>query len=430
MLRTAHILYITARYPALSETFVWREIQEVRSRGHTVTVIRLRPPTTDAENCVAPATPGGGVVDGYGLGPLALISDVFKAFAQRPLRCLYALAMSLSMAGLQPDLRNRERLLQPLQALLAIALSSRLPARRPTHIHAHMANTPTTVAMYLAAVMNTTFSFTGHANDLFVHRVMLPAKLRRCGFAASITSWHQRWYSHLSGRDNACFPIVRCGVDIPPPSRPADRRRRFTVCFVGRLVPKKGVDTLVAAIDILRSQGADCICHIIGDGPQMDALRHLIRSLALEDRVELHGAKDHQSALQCIAASDAFALPCRTDRHGDREGLPVALMEAMAAGKPVVCSPFPGLEDLVIHERTGLLVPSDSPKLLADAIKRFASDAALASRLGAAAKEAVSSEFSTDINIDRLLNAFGLAPAPRPLQVISRIARRPVESVS
>jgi glycosyltransferase involved in cell wall biosynthesis len=142
------------------------------------------------------------------------------------------------------------------------------------------------------------------------------------------------------------------------------------------LVERKGIDVLLRALARLSAEESPPTLWIAGGGPERGALLELARQLALGDRVRFLGARRDLPDL--LAACDVFVLPSR------HEGLGVAALEAMAAGRAVVASRVGGLAEAVAHERTGLLVPPDDPPALAGALARLLGDARLRERLAAA----------------------------------------------
>ena len=159
----------------------------------------------------------------------------------------------------------------------------------------------------------------------------------------------------------------------------------------GRLDPVKGLDSLTRAFE---SVAADTEAHLVlaGDGPLRAELDRRIATLNLGDRVHLIGNRDDVASL--LRCADLFVFPSRT------EGLPNALLEAMAAGLPIVTTDAPGCRDLVTDERTGLQVPYGDTSSLARAMRRLLDDRALAGRLGAAARAAVESDWAIGPMLD------------------------------
>jgi glycosyltransferase involved in cell wall biosynthesis len=158
---------------------------------------------------------------------------------------------------------------------------------------------------------------------------------------------------------------------------------QFVLLALAALVPRKGIDVLLEALHHLDARHTDVVAWIAGDGPQRAELEARARDLGV--RVAFLGRRDDPGDL--LAACDALVLPAR------REGLGVSALEAMAAGRPVVASRVGGLAEAVVHERTGLLIPPEDARALAEAIVRLASDRALAERLGAAGPARVAEGF-------------------------------------
>ena len=154
---------------------------------------------------------------------------------------------------------------------------------------------------------------------------------------------------------------------------------------VGSFYSRKGFDILIHAIDILRKRGHEPTVRIAGTGPEEERLVQLVGELGCEDQVKFLG--NREAVADLFHACDVFVMPSR------REGLGVACLEAMAAQRPVIASRVGGLKDAVVHERTGLLVPSEDPDALADAIARLIGDPELRTRLGAAGPGRVAQGF-------------------------------------
>ncbi len=193
------------------------------------------------------------------------------------------------------------------------------------------------------------------------------------------------------------------------PRDPADGP--FRIACVARLEEKKGQARLLDACAELVRRGVDVRCDLVGDGRDRSALADRIAALGLADRVVLHGPQPRARALALIAASSAVALPSVVTAAGRRDGIPVALMEAMALGKPVVATAISGIPELVVHEHTGLLVDPSDANALADALWRLAGDPALRRRLGAEGRLRVEAEFDIDRSADRLCELFAGALA-------------------
>ncbi|HMO25016.1 MAG TPA: glycosyltransferase, partial [Tepidisphaeraceae bacterium] len=262
------IAYIAGEFPLRSETFVYREVRALRQRGRTVICVTLNPPhdpPPDDDDLVR------GRLMVYGFAKAATLKAAIAEMARHPLRALRTLWMAKLDALLPGELMSmRARLKLPMQAVMAIGLSRRLRHRGVTHIHAHFAHAPATVAMYAATQLGIPFSFTGHANDLFHRRALLKRKLARAKFVACISEWHRALYRSVCDRPAEQYPVIRCGVDTSEfaPRQRASSDGPMKVLTVGRLVEKKGIDTLVRALHALDPTRTRWSLTIAGDGPQ------------------------------------------------------------------------------------------------------------------------------------------------------------------
>jgi glycosyltransferase involved in cell wall biosynthesis len=283
--------------------------------------------------------------------------------------------------------------------MMGIAAGWRLRGRGIGHVHAHMAHVPATVALYIARTLRARFSFTGHAADLFVDRAALAFKLRNASFVACISNWHRSFYVDVADIEPARLPVVRCSVAPPGAIRDGTNE----IVTVARLVPKKGIDLLLRAFAI--ADLPDWRLRILGDGSERPALEALAQKLGVAERVVFEGARSHAECLAAISVSGLFALPCRTAANGDKDGIPVVLMEAMAAGRAVIAGDLPSIRELV-REGEGMLVPPDDPEALAAAMRLLVERPEQRAALGAAGRRHIEEEFSDDINLARIGAAF------------------------
>ena len=203
----------------------------------------------------------------------------------------------------------------------------------------------------------------------------------------------------------ACIPSG-IAAEEPPPVDPTAVRAEFgwapdapVVLFVGRLAAQKGVDDLIAALDLLQHVRPDLRSLIVGDGPlrgQLEETAHAFR--LLDDAVRFLGHRDDVPRL--LAASDLLVLPSLY------EGLPNVVLEAMRFRKPVVATAAPGTTEVVIDGETGLLVPLRTPTALAEAIRTVIGDPALARRLGESGRARVEAEFRAETMVARFADLY------------------------
>jgi len=162
---------------------------------------------------------------------------------------------------------------------------------------------------------------------------------------------------------------------------------------------------LVAACGLLKEQGHDFECWIIGEGHLHKQLERQIRTLRLEQQVQLLGKRAHHLLNIFYNQADVFVLPCQRLRNGDMDGIPNVLIEAMACGKPVISTAISGIPELIEHEKTGLLVPAGAVNELAQAIIRLMQNKNFASTLGAAARKKVVRDFNINKVAQQIIHA-------------------------
>ncbi len=406
--RPIRVAYLSSVLPAPGETFVYREIRELRHRGWLVTAVSLNElPKWPLE--LEDLQHDRMVVHGrsWKTNLHAFGSELLDDFATTT-ATLWTAICDFFLPGEDMKLRARLRLLP--QAVAGIGLARQLRVAGISLIHCHFADEPTTVGMYAAMQLKVPFSFTGHGGDLFSRRALLKRKLERAAFAACISTWHREYYRRILPGNDAVFPIIRCGVDSSewteqnPPATDAEIR----ILTVGRLVGKRGVDLLINGLAAWKpASGAPAWKLIVaGDGPERVNLERLALALGVANRVEFLGRVDNRGVRELMKSATLFALGCRTDSSGDRDGIPVALMEAMACGVPVICGDLPAIRELVVPGVSGLLVNSIDRAEWAKAFDQLVGDSQLRNSLAVHARKQVQQEFNLQSNVTRLQNVF------------------------
>ena len=277
---------------------------------------------------------------------------------------------------------------------------------RVDHIHAHWATYPSTAAMLIASRLKIPFSFTAHAHDIFVEDHLLAEKMSRAKFTATISVFNKIYLvNHVRGANVADVRIVHCGVSPALFSLVTAHRNPARILAIGRLDNIKGFCHLIDACAILRDKGVAFACDVVGSGPLEAALTAQIRAHGLEAYVYLLGARKQEEIRQFLHDATIFALPSVVTPAGDRDGIPVALMEAMASGLPVVSTRVSGIPELVEDGITGLLAEPEHAGSLAACIERLLTDKPLAAALAARARLHVEQEFDVQIETKKLFDA-------------------------
>jgi glycosyltransferase involved in cell wall biosynthesis len=443
----ATVAYLLKGYPRISETFIASEIYRLERLGVPLALFVLKASdetehhrVVDLIRTVPQYLPASGPITDRRLLPwLAdnlrpFLPAVVRVARQRPLGLLRACGLALAQA-----VRARRRPLDwprrlyAKELLYAVELADRLLARPDVrHLHAHFAHGCTTVAWLASAVTGVPFSFTGHAKDLYTAELnpagLLARKTAAARFVVTCTGANGE---HLRGLGTTTpVHVIHHGLSsdftdltdgtgdrpaprTPSPTAPLTSAPGLRILGVGRLVPKKGFDTFVRACGVLRDAGVPFSAVIAGeDGPSEPLVRSLVTELGLEGSVSLVGPQTPAELLAHYRSASLMSLACRVGDDGDRDGIPNVLVEAMAAGTPVVSTTVSGIPELIEDGVTGLLVPPDDPAALAAAWRRIADDPALAARLSAAGPAVVAERFDGDRLAARLAELFSASAAP------------------
>ncbi len=400
------IAYLAPEVPALSATFVYNEILQLEELDTEVIPFSVHKPFSEVSNPALDKVKEK-VIHIYEYSKSAVILCHLLLLIQHPIRYLGAFKLLLADM-LKLGLFSRRAMGLAFRYFYAGKVAKDLMQHQCQHIHVHFAHVPTDIAMYAASFSDISFSVTAHANDLFERGWLLKEKVERAAFFATISEFNQRFLSTLGIKSDK-VRIVRCGVDAEQFSQRNNfvRNQPLKLGVIGRLVEKKGIDTLVQAIKVLHYQGEKAELLIAGSGPLKDELARLVFQTGLtSNEVKFLGAIPHTQVAEFIESLDAFVLPCKQDKNGDMDGIPVVLMEAMLSGVPVISTKISGIPELVIDKETGLLVEPNNEHALAAAILTLSNDDILRENMMKHAVTKVQSEFSLQGNTKKLYALF------------------------
>jgi glycosyltransferase involved in cell wall biosynthesis len=224
---------------------------------------------------------------------------------------------------------------------------------------------------------------------------MLQEKIRRSAFVVTISEFNRQFLERLYGRlADERIVVVHCGTDtslFQPPSMRAPGP--WMIVCVASLQPQKGQTYLIEACRRLVAEGIELRCVLVGDGETRPVLEAQIRDAGLEGKVELIGQQPRHRVVELLGGADVVAQPSIVLPSGKMEGIPVALMEALAMERPVVATAISGVAELVEHEVTGLLVAPANATELTDALRRLHAEPDLGVMLGRAGRRRVVEDF-------------------------------------
>ena len=392
------MLYLVSLFPCWSETFIVREIHALMRQGVEVRIISLKP---HSEPMVQPDAEI--LLDRVIYPPASLAGSLKAALPKvlgHPLQSVRELAPLVKSLWRKPD----ELVKSVVSWWRTLTMIDAVRAFDPQHLHAHWATYPSSAARILAGRIGRPWSFTGHAHDIFVHDQDLAGKLNQADFSVTISGYNQKQLAaRMIPRNQSRLAVIHCGVlpaDLP---YTAAGREAAYIVGVGRLDPIKGFIHLVEACRLLKERGTAFTCDIIGDGPLRDTLQQAIDAAGLQAQVRLTGALPQQEVRTRINRATLFVLPSVLLADGNADGIPVALMEAMACGATAISTRVSGIPELIHHEENGLLVSPGDAAELADAMARLLGDAPLRTRLAEAARRTIVQDFDADIEAGKLL---------------------------
>ncbi|MBW1722673.1 MAG: glycosyltransferase [Deltaproteobacteria bacterium] len=399
------IAYLAPEIPALSATFIFNEILGLEKRGFKVVPISVHRPGDPAWGEGIP-----GLMKRtcylYQQSRVIPTTDVIKCFMKNPFSFFSTWRMFLSDAR-KIGLKTRLGFGLLYRFFFSCKVAEILKGEGCRHLHAHFAHVPADIAMYASGLAGIPFTFTAHANDLFQRAWLLREKVARAKACITISKYNKRFLM-AQGAEGRKIQVVRCGVRVQDlfPKRKRSPESPYVIGSCGRLVEKKGMDVLIRALGLLKSRSTNFRLEIVGDGPLREALGEMAIEEHIRSSVIFKGPMYHDEVLDWLSRLDLFVLACRRDRFGDQDGIPVALMEAMAAGVPVVSTGISGIGELIEDGKTGLLARAGDPVSLYEKIRWMMESPLAAGRLARAAKRHVGRKFNEDANLNRLAVLF------------------------
>jgi colanic acid/amylovoran biosynthesis glycosyltransferase len=399
--RVCRLAYLLSRYPAVSHTFFLNEVHQLRKLGFTVEVASINTP--DRPRASMPVVEAEEAekafyVKSTGVARAARIAA--KTLLRRPQVFIRGLAAALRLGGWN--------LGATLFALFyfaeALILGDWMRSRGLRHLHIHFCGPVATVGMLASIAWNFPYSMTVHGPDEFydVEKFYLRQKVEHAKFILCISDFCRSQLMRIAPHKYwDKMHVVRLGIDPDvffPMRKECKSEHPPEILCVGRLVSSKGQLILLQACNLLLSQGYSFRIRLVGAG--LD--RADLEAYAAQNGIAaiFEGAKNHDEIRQLLQQADIFALASFA------EGVPVALMEAMAMEIPCVSTSIAGIPELIRDGLDGLLVPASSAEALASALKRLIENPALRQSYGAAGRKRVLERYNLPLNIRLLARTF------------------------
>jgi len=355
------VAYFTNQYPAVSHTFIRREILALEKLGLSIVRYALRgapqalvDPIDQSEERKTRLVLRAGAAE--------ILRSFVTALLGQPAKLAQIFALSAKM-GWHSD---RGLLRHFAYAVEATVLALWCREDGVDHIHAHFGTNPAVIAMFASQLSGIPYSFTAHGSDEFEKAPLLSLdeKLKRSSFAVCVSSFGKSQLMRWSPPDQwGKIEVVHCGVDsgfIETPFQRPTSVSRF-VC-VGRFVSVKAHLVLVGAVRLLHQKGIHCEVVLVGDGPLRRLIEDAVQNAQLERQVIFAGWGTGDRVKAEILNARALVLPSFS------ENMPVVIMEAMALGRPVISTYVAGIPELVQPGQTGWLVPASDEGELAEAM--------------------------------------------------------------
>lgn len=404
MVHSLRVAYILHRFPHLTETFIMREMYWIRQHDVEVQIYSLLNPRPSPVHQQA-----------MELLPCVHYSPFFSwevlraqigSLQRSPGRYFLALAKTIWQTYREPGVLLRALAIFPK----SVHFARQMEELHVDHVHAHFAWLEGIAAGIVSDLTGITFTIHPHAFGLFGRNQRdVRSELENATQVVTISEYHREYIAALCPHiDLDAIKVVHCGLDTSQfRSTPSDSAGGpVRILAVGSLIEKKGHEYLIDACALLAERGLSFECDIVGWGPLHGTLQARIDRHGLHDTVRLLGALEQARVLELYQSANVFALPCVVAQGGDRDGIPVALMEAMACELPVITTPVAGIPELVLDGETGLFVEEREALSLANALERLIADETMRVQLGRQARQRILEGFQIQHNTAKLAGLF------------------------
>ncbi len=404
--RNLKVAYILRVFPHITETFILREMYWIRKHEIDLSIFALYPPPDphrpvhEQANELLPNTHYS-LFFGWNV-----IKAQFHFIVHSPIRYFRTLFKTGRQLYREPRVLLMALAIFPKSIYFALQMNE----IGIQHIHAHFVWLEGIAARIIASMLDIPYSIRPHAFGLFRrNQKNVRKELEDASKIITISTFNQTYIADLCPNIAANeVDIVYCGLetdDLRPPLKRAGSKP-IRILSIGRFIEKKGHEYLIDACGLLAEREISFECHIVGGGFNENRLQARVERLGLQDQVTLLGALDQNQILEFYRTSDIFVLACVTAQDGDRDGIPIVLMEAMSCELPVITTPLTGIPDLIHNEETGLFVEERDAIGLANSLERLIFNKDMRQHLGKKARQAILKKFEIRHNVAQLASIF------------------------
>lgn len=411
------VAFIFSKFPCYDETFILREMNEIKKQGLEFLIFSLKKPKDKIMHEEAKDLAKGSIYVPF--ISLKVLSAQLYFLLFHPVKYLKALFYVIRIHIKSPNFFIKTLALFPKSVYMAKMMKK----MKVSQVHGQWATHPATSAMIISRLSGIPFSLTGHAHDIYQDTAGLREKIKDAKFVTTCTNDNKNYLLRLLGQPpfslSAQFKekiIVNYhGIDLEKFKCQLENKGQpgkdgatpyfpgFRILSVGSLMECKGFDILIEACKILKDKDVDFECTIAGGGPLEQKLKRHVQEARLEENVKFTGYITQDKLIPLYQQADAFALPVRLGIHW---GIPNVLLEAMAAKLPAICTNLPSIPELIDNNKTGFIIPEKNPQALADVLIKLSNDISWRREIGNAGYRVVEEKFDIRKNSVKLVELF------------------------
>lgn len=393
LLEQMKVLYYLYSFPKLSQSFVLNEIYELFQRGHDIVVCAFNEPAKSVTHTE---------FDKLSRSVQYVDEPTYTEIPELLTRCLHRPHLLENVLYWDSPVTHSSNILRANRAIDTINQLE----WEPEHVHTHFAQSTRYGARHVASHYDVPYTVTTHAADLYEEPLSncVGPFLRNASRIVTISEYNRR-YIRTEFTADTPVDIVRAGIR-PEKFEPTEDTVENRIFTVARFVEKKGLEYALEAVSIAAEEIPNLEYHIVGSGPRESQLQELVHEFDIDDNVEFLDNVSDDRLIQEFDRAQCFLLPCVIAESGNRDGIPVAIMEAMAMKTPPVTTTVSGIPELVDHEENGLLVEPRDPEATAEAILHLLRNDSDRVAYAAAARETVKREFNISKEAEKLAETF------------------------